>query len=182
MTVKPLILLACSAALLSACASNKRPERPEREGRDPGRIEHLYNQFVARWDYNEDGVATCDDIRVKRARLFRLLDEDKDDFLSSREYRYAKFEDKSFLFFPMDRVDSNTSASVDVEEFVAVPHSEFLNMDEDGNCEISQNEAITTMRETMAGQGDGGGRGSKGGGGRGGKGGGGGRGGPGGGM
>lgn len=139
-------------------------------------MEQIYARFVERWDYNSDGFATCDDVRIQRARLFKLLDEDKDDFLTSREYRYAKFEDKSFLFFPIDRVDSDTSTSVDVEEFVAVPHSEFLNIDQDGNCEISQREAMTAMRDMMAGEreggrgGKGGGRGGKGGG-RGGKGG-----------
>lgn len=168
MTFRPLALLGCASVLLMACASNKGPERPEKRQMDPERMERLYNQFVERWDYNEDGMATCDDISVQRARLFKRLDTDESGALTSGEYRYAKFEDKSFMFFALDRVDTNASAEVDLEEFVAVSHSEFLNLDKDGNCAISQREAIAALRELRGGQeGHGRGQGQRGRGGRG---------------
>jgi len=138
---------------------------------DPERLEQIYSRFVERWDYNEDGQATCEDIAVKRSRLFQRLDEDKDGALSSGEYRYAKFEDKSFLFFPYDRVDMDSSTTIDVEEFVAVSHSEFLNIDKDKDCTINRQEAMMAMRETMGSGREGGRPGGRGKGGKGGRGG-----------
>ena len=151
MNIKTVILLICTTALVSACASNKRQGQPRRH-MDPVRMERVYIQFVERWDFNEDGVATCDDIGVQRSRLFNQLDGDKNGELTRSEYRYAKFEDKSFLFFPIDRVDTNASATVNVDEFVAVFHSEFLNIDQDHDCQISQREAVVAMRAIQGGE------------------------------
>jgi hypothetical protein len=129
---------------------------------DPARMEQVYTRFVERWDYNEDGMATCDDVAVQRSRLFKRIDDDKDGLLESGEFRYAKFEDKSFLFFPFDRVDADATGGIDVDEFVAVSHSEFLNIDKNHDCTISQREAMMAMRDTMGednGRGGGKGRG-----------------------
>lgn len=159
--------------ILAACAG--KPDRPRRSG--PPQMEldeearaeqsqQVYRRFVERWDYNQDGEATCDDISLQRSRLFRMLDEDKDGRLTSGEYRHAKFEDKSFLFFDFLRVDMNGTNSIEPEELVAVPHSQFLNADSDGDCYISPDEAIAMARESRMGgrQGRGpGGEGGKGG-------------------
>lgn len=177
MSVKSLIIVSCASVALAACASNKGPERSERRPMDPEQMERVYNRFVERWDYNQDGMATCDDIAIQRSRLFKRLDTDTNGELSSSEYRYAKFEDKSFMFFTHDRVDTDASTTINVDEFVAVTHSEFLNMDQDGDCLINQREAMMAMRDLRGGgsergsRGEGGGRG-KGGRGKGGRGGG----------
>jgi hypothetical protein len=135
------------------------------------RMEIIHRQFVDRWDYDQDGAATCDDIKTQRSRLFRQLDEDKDGTLTSGEYRHAKFEDKSFMFFDFLRVDTNANGTVELEEMTEVPHSQFLSADKDGDCYISAPEAMATVRDSMMQQG--GGRGGPGGrGGRGGRGGG----------
>jgi len=168
MKIKSLVLIGCAAALVSACASNEKHDHPEQHQMDPQRMEHIYLQFVERWDYNEDGQATCDDVAVKRSRLFKRLDEDKSGDLTSGEFRYAKFEDKSFMFFPLDRVDTNASATIDVDEFVAVSNSSFLHADKDKNCVISEQEAMIAVRELRGGGESGdhskGGRGGSGGG------------------
>jgi|GEM_PF-1655436 len=166
---------------LSACAGG-----PERGGRNhmggppqmemnpeahAERVEQVYRQYVERWDYNQDGEATCDDIELQRSRLFRMLDEDKDGKLTSSEYRHAKFEDKSFMFFDFLRVDTNGRGAVELEELVAVPHSQFLNADENGDCYISPPEAMAMVRQSQMGAGGGDGRGPGGPGGKGGQGG-----------
>lgn len=145
MNSKALILLCTTAIILSACASKKGPRQNRQM--NPERIERLYKDFVARWDYNQDGLATCDDISVKRSRLFKRLDEDKNGTLSSREYRHARFEDKSFMFYEMSRIDSNGSTAVEINEFMGVAHSQFLNMDKDNDCTLSKREVLTAMRE-----------------------------------
>ncbi|MFC4347891.1 hypothetical protein ACFO5Q_08555 [Kordiimonas lipolytica] len=113
------------------------------------RVEQVYRLYVERWDYNGDGEATCDDINVQRSRLFRMLDQNKDGKLVSGEYRHAKFEDKSFMFFDFLRVDTNGTGAVELEEMEAVPHSQFLNADGDGNCTISPHEAMAMVRHTQ---------------------------------
>ncbi len=119
---------------------------------DPGRMEQMVSRYIERWDYNNDGAATCDDINVSRSRLFRLLDEDKDGLLASGEYRHAKFEDKSFLFFDFIRVDANGDSRVSVEELVAVPNSQFLAADKDHDCRISPQEAVGAMHDMQMGK------------------------------
>ncbi len=145
MNLKPLILLCTAAIVLGACSPQKGPHQDRHI--DPERIERLYADFINRWDYNQDGFATCDDIAVKRSRLFKRLDEDNNGTLSSREYRHARFEDKSFMFYEMDRIDSNGSTTIEIEEFMGVAHSQFLNMDKDGDCTLSRREALTAMRD-----------------------------------
>ena len=140
MNSKALILLCTTTVVLSACSSKKGPHQPHQI--DPARIERLYADFIARWDYNQDGLATCEDISVKRSRL----DEDWDGYLTSREYRHARFEDKSFMFYEMSRIDSDANRLVTLAEFMAVPHSQFLNMDLDKNCTINRQEAVIALR------------------------------------
>ncbi|SDE50380.1 hypothetical protein [Kordiimonas lacus] len=175
MRVRPIHFIIFGAAFgLGACASG--PDRgrggPPQMDMNPEahaeRVQQVYRQYVERWDYNGDGEATCEDINVQRSRLFRVLDENKDGKLVSGEYRHAKFEDKSFMFFDFLRVDTNGTAAVELEELVAVPHSQFLNADNDGDCYISPPEAMAMMRDMQMGAGGAEGRGP---GGRGGKGG-----------
>ncbi len=174
MRVRPSILILLSTTVaLGACAS-KGPGGPGRGGppergamMDPAereqKMEQVYRQFVQRWDYNEDGEATCDDISTQRSRLFRALDEDGNGELTSGEYRHAKFEDKSFMFFDFLRVDTNSTGKVELEEIIAVPHSQFLNADKNKDCSISPDEAMATIRETMMQRGGGEGRPGRGG-------------------
>lgn len=137
---KALILLCCSTLLATACSQQKN--RP-----DPDKLQQLYANFIDRWDFNEDGSATCEDISVQRSRLFKHLDENDDGFLTSREYRHARYEDKSFMFFTLDRVDTNNSFNISLEEFVRVPHSQFLNMDKDDDCRLNKHEAMIALRK-----------------------------------
>lgn len=175
MRVRPSIFILLSTAVaLGACAS-KGPGAPGRGGPPPEhgammdptereeKMEKVYRQFVQRWDYNEDGEATCDDVNTQRSRLFRALDEDGNGELTSGEYRHAKFEDKSFMFFDFMRVDTNASGKVELEELIAVPHSQFLNADKNKDCSISRDEVMASIRETMMQRGDGGGNPGRGG-------------------
>lgn len=158
MTLRPALLIALTASItLTACA-NKRPD--ERRGPPPGmqdehldpeRMRALTAHYTERWDSNNDGVATCDDISLTRSRLFRILDENKDGILNSTEYRHAKFEDKSFLFFDFPTVDKDHDGEVSVEELVAVPNSQFLAADKDGDCRISPDEAMLAVRDMQMG-------------------------------
>ncbi|WP_417460218.1 hypothetical protein [Kordiimonas sp.] len=180
---KTLFIIVSTALVLTACA-NRGSDGPRGPGGRPdmemdpakmeARREEMRTRFLTKWDYNEDGAVTCDDITLSRSRLFRLLDENKDGLLVSGEYRHAKFEDKSFLFYDFLGLDKNGDGGIGVDELIAVPHSQFQSMDDDGDCTISPREMMASMREARMDGGRGGERrGEKGGrGGRGGKGGG----------
>lgn len=184
MTYKSTITLALTAAVLfSACASNKPERRQGPGGRGPGmemdpskmeaRRTELRERFLAKWDHNKDGTVACDDITLSRSRLFRRLDQDNDGALVSAEYRHAKFEDKAFLFYDFLGTDKNGDGLIDVDELIAVPHSQFQSMDNDGDCTITPPEMMAAMREARIGagpdgdqterKGRGGGKGRKGG-------------------
>lgn len=143
------ITVACMITLvLVACAGrgDRRPERPEPS---PERLAEMQQRFLARWDQNEDGVVTCDDVAFERAELFFVLDTNEDEELASSEYRYAKFEDKSFMFHMFSEVDTDTSGAVSLKELQAVTHSQFASIDKDGNCIVSDQEAAMAARERM---------------------------------
>lgn len=156
---KRTLLLMFSALSISACASHgpDRHKGPRME-MDPAKMEarreEMQTRFLAKWDYDEDGLVTCDDIALKRSRLFRQLDSDNDGFLTSGEYRYAKFEDKTFLFYDFLTTNKNGDGGVDVDEFVAVPHSAFQRMDADSDCIVSPHEMMAAMHETKMGDPD----------------------------
>lgn len=141
--------VACSLILslgLIACAgSNDRgSKRPELS---PERKAELYERFVRRWDLNADGQVTCVDVDLQRRALFSVLDKDSDEQLTSGEYRYAKFEDKSFLFHLFSDVDVNSSGAISFEELNGVTHSQFTSLDKNGDCLVSELEAEAEARE-----------------------------------
>jgi len=151
MNVRNLILLSLVAALIGACASKRGHER-QRPQMKPERIERLYAQFVTHWDFNRDKQITCDDINLQRTQLFARLDIDNNGELGSGEYRFAKFEDKSFMFFALDQIDTNASSTITIKEFTAVSHSEFLSIDKNHDCLISKEEAMASKRGLRGGR------------------------------
>jgi len=164
MTFRPALFVALTAAIaLSACSSGRPdgrrgpppggPGMMQGEGMDPERMQNLVARYTERWDANNDGIATCDDVNLTRSRLFRILDEDKDGLLTPAEYRHSRFEDKSFMFFDFMTVDKDHDGSVSVEELVAVPNSQFLAADKDNDCRISPEEAMAAMQEMRMGNG-----------------------------
>ena len=135
-----------SALFLSACAggSDRGPKRPELT---PERKAELYERFVRRWDLNADDQVTCVDVKLQRRALFSVLDTDPDEQLTSGEYRYAKFEDKSFLFHLFSDVDTDSSGAISLNELDAVKHSQFESLDKNGDCIVSELEAEAEARE-----------------------------------
>ncbi|WP_262694931.1 EF-hand domain-containing protein [Kordiimonas aquimaris] len=128
---------------VSGCASNRRDGPPELP---PERKQALYDRLVTQWDYNQDDTITCADVTTVRTRLFDTLDTNKDGFLYPAEYRFAQFDDKSFLFFPFAKVDSDESSSISFTEFKDIPHSEFGGYDSNRDCIVTIDEAAAALR------------------------------------
>lgn len=143
---KTVALTLASSLCLAACAGRDdgRPKRPELT---PERKAELYERFTVRWDFNGDGLVSCADVEFQREQLFTLLDTDTDDQLASGEYRYAKFEDKSFLFHLFTDVDTDSSGSISRVELNRVQHSQFASLDKDANCLVDEEEAAIAARE-----------------------------------
>jgi len=163
------ILALITLSLLAGCANN-RDDRRKRPELSPERKAELYERFVRRWDLNADGQVTCVDVNLQRRALFSVLDKNADEKLTSGEYRYAKFEDKSFLFHLFTDVDTNTDGTISLMELDGVTHSQFTSLDKNGDCIVSELEAEAEARERARdGREASGGRGKGGRGGRGGQ-------------
>jgi len=132
------------ALCMTACASNRRPERPEVS---PERKQSLYSRMIDKWDINRDGIVTCDDVAAVRRALFSTLDTDDNEVLSPKEYRFAQFEDKSFLFYPYEKANTRNTNDIDFAEFSAVPHTEFAGIDRNKDCTVSVDEAAYALRD-----------------------------------
>jgi len=150
-----LTVLLVASSFLSACGGGPHGGGPDARAKQPPippeRLQELYHQMIDRWDYDGDGKATCRDMDLQRQRLFKLLDKDKDGVLGPTEYRLAKFEDKTFMFYGFLRVDADSSGTISLAELSKIPHSQFNAADKDHNCEISEPEAIEALREANAG-------------------------------
>lgn len=132
------------ALCITACASNRRPERPELS---PERKQGLYERILNKWDINRDQAVTCDDVIAVRKALFSTLDTDNNEVLSPREYRFAQFEDKSFLFYSFDKVNTTDDTDINFTEFSNVPHSEFAGIDRNKDCTVTVDEAAEALRD-----------------------------------
>ncbi len=129
--------LAC--LLLVACAKKEIDPItliPQEEG------DQIYKRISANWDENGDGKASCEDIVLGRQALFKALDLNNDQIMQPAEYRLAKFEDKSFVFFDYKKADTDESNHITFNEFSAVPNSLFQGLDTDGSCLVSREEAL----------------------------------------
>lgn len=137
------LVISSTFLVVAGCAS-REPERPQLS---PERKQELYERFVLRHDVNLDRVVTCEDIAISRTRLFTSLDVDGDGSLAASEYRLAPFEDKSFVFYPFEKVDTDTSVLVSKAEFAAVPDSQFGRFDRNRDCTVSVEEAAEATRD-----------------------------------
>lgn len=144
-------IMLVSMLCLTACANN-RGDRRERPEPSPERKTEIYQRFLTLQDINGDGEVTCADVQRERALLFGLLDADGNKNLVSSEYRYAKFEDKSFLFHTFTDVDTDISGGVSLAELSAVSDSQFTAADQDANCIISKEEAVTAAQDHFQGK------------------------------
>lgn len=140
-----------TSLLLTACAGpgGGRPEPQERPEPSPERRAEMTARFLAKWDKNGDDLLTCEDVALERKALFVTLDEDGSETLTSGEFRYAKFEDKSFLFHLFSEVDNDKSGDISVQEMQAVTHSQFEGIDKDGDCLVNEQEIMLAMRNQM---------------------------------
>ncbi len=140
------VLALTAACLLAGCAGN-RSDRRERPEPSPERKAEIYQRFLTLQDTNGDGEVTCADIQRERVLLFGLLDADDSKSLIRSEYRYAKFEDKSFLFHAFPDVDTDISGGISLAELSAVSDSQFTAADKDANCIISKEEAVAAAQD-----------------------------------
>lgn len=140
-----------TAILVTACAGpgGGRPDRQEPPEPSPERRAEMTARFLAKWDKNGDNQLTCEDVALERKALFVTLDEDASETLTSGEFRYAKFEDKSFLFHLFSEVDSDKSNDISVSEMQAVKHSQFESIDKDGDCLVNDQEMMLAMRDML---------------------------------
>lgn len=145
---KKTTFLLINCVLLAACASKRGPEviilTPEEETR-------ILEILTTRYDVNGDGQIRCDDLDLRRARLFESIDRNSDGFLDETEYRFAKFEDASFQFWEIVDLDKNEDFVVSLTEFQAVGDNDYARIDRDKNCTASRSEILEAGRGLVRG-------------------------------
>lgn len=138
------LLISAAAIMLTACSSKKLG--PLEKPMTPEMIANFYDRTLVQWDHNQDNTLTCDDVKTARTGLFQELDTNGNKSLGQTEYRRAQFEDKSFMFFRFDQLDSNADGIVSIAEFNSVSDSNFRAMDKNEDCNVSALEAAEFMR------------------------------------
>ena len=136
--MKRLATLVILSSLVTACGGNKQ----ELPVLTPQQENAAMVRFLERYDTNRDGEITCEDATLKRAKEFDEIDKDGNGQLDAGEYRYAKFQDRSFLYIELSDVDTDQSLTVSQPEFTAIPDGEYVAIDRNRDCITTRPEII----------------------------------------
>ena len=143
--MKRSLIAASLITLVTAACSNGPKPIPV----SPEQLDRAYAKAVREWDYNRDGVATCQDLLDKRTDLFRSLDADKDGQLNEQEFSGAIWQDKTFQIVRFDIIDTGKNGFISPEELAVVNDSSFGRYDANGNCRIERQELEDYVRDQM---------------------------------
>ncbi len=132
---------------LSACSSKDDKPRNRVVSK---KIDQRYNDFIDRWDKDQDGLATCKDIILIRATVFTQSDSNKDGNLTPSEFRDIMHFDKSFRFIPFEQIDKNASGLIEQNEFTRTENKIFKRYDKDNDCMISKPEFAQIAKEQVS--------------------------------
>jgi len=97
-------------------------------------------QALAQMDLNGDGIVTCSDSGIYRARRFDALDGNEDGKLTMAELRLADWFNVAFLEARFDHYDRDNSLMIERDEFINRPDPEFGEIDTNLDCVITIEE------------------------------------------
>ena len=146
LALRCLLIAGLATVGLNACSRKNEEILPVL---NPKQENAAYVRFLKNYDIDRDGEITCADGALKRSKTFAELDKDSNGELDAGEYRFAKFQDRAFLYIELSDVDTDQSLTISEPEFTGVPNSEYLALDGDGNCSVSREEIIAAARVEM---------------------------------
>lgn len=136
------ILIGCSVAACSSLPSltgNKSPF---------GSASLTDRTFIAAaqtWDFDKDGVVTCDEWKTYVAGLFREADGDGNGSLDSNEFKKMAATDRLFDVADVSFFDMNGDGRVTLEELTGKPNPAFKVLDKNQDCRIERTESAQVV-------------------------------------
>lgn len=116
------------------------------------------------WDYNHDGVYTCDEWKRYADQLFTLADRNRDGFLDTSEFPTIRRAERTFADADLDYFDDNRDGKISRSEFVDKPSLFITRFDKNVDCRVTPDELKGgTPSQKRTPEGEGGRRGGPGG-------------------
>lgn len=100
------------------------------------------------YDLNQDGIVSCDDVAIRRAELFTIVDEDKNGGLDSGEYMELRWHDKLYVLLELSNDDRDHNGLISLTEFQERSDPYFRRLDKDRDCIITVEEYRVELRST----------------------------------
>ena len=117
-------------------------------------------QRLNSYDLNQDGIVSCDDVAIRRAELFTIVDEDKSGGLDQREYMELRWHDKLYVLLELSNDDRDHNGLISLTEFQERSDPYFRRLDKDRDCIITveeyQVDLVTASQERFRPQNTGG--------------------------
>jgi EF hand len=92
------------------------------------------------WDYNHDGIYTCDEWKRYMDQLFTLADRNRDGFLDKSEFPTIRRAEHTLADADLDYFDDNQDGKVSRSEFVGKPSLFITQNDKNGDCRVTPDE------------------------------------------
>jgi hypothetical protein len=136
---------------------NGRGQQSTATGDDPI-IASLLN-----WDFNHDGVFTCENWKRYMTQLFNNADRQKRGYLTATEFEAIKSADPMFANADFDYFDERKKGRITRSDFVDRPSPFFVRYDTKHTCRVARAEinaaapvAASSPRRSRSGMGRGG--------------------------
>lgn len=138
-----LLLMACVAALVVACAASG-------PGAGINEIDRAFLVSIVSWDLNKDGTVTCDEWKAYARAAFTDGDANRDGKLTAAEFQTLVKNDRLFFYANLQYYDANRDGFVDAKELVDRANPAFAYLDGDKDCRLTPEEISRTRLLTQA--------------------------------
>ncbi|MBV8448236.1 MAG: EF-hand domain-containing protein [Hyphomicrobiales bacterium] len=131
-------LLALPASSLAQAQNDRSGQRSAASAQDPI-VASLPN-----WDFNHDGIFTCENWKKYMAQLFNRADRQKRGFITPQEFETIKTSDPMFANADFDYFDERKQGRISRSDFVDRPSPFFVRYDTKHTCRVARNEINAT--------------------------------------
>jgi EF hand domain-containing protein len=92
------------------------------------------------WDFNHDGIYTCDEWKRFADQLFTVADKNRNGFLEASEFPTIRKADPAFADADLGYFDDNGDGKVSRKEFVDKPSPFIARYDRNADCRVTPEE------------------------------------------
>jgi hypothetical protein len=102
------------------------------------------------WDFNHDGVFTCENWKRYMTQLFNRADKQKRGFITANEFEAIKAADPMFANADFGYFDEQKKGRITRSEFVDRPSPFFARYDTKHTCRVARNEINAAASATVS--------------------------------